>query len=105
MRDMDDQCLFYSWNMERDMRLKENDGGRSDEGDQEIGDKVDIELADPRQMGIVTLGELREHPRIVKFKKISLKKLVFMLFQSYSSQRNTQCRSAEVFKPIREQCK
>ena len=23
MRDMDDQCLFYSWNMERDMRLKE----------------------------------------------------------------------------------
>lgn len=49
--------------------FKGNDGGRSDEGDQEIGDKVDIELADPRQMGIVTLGELREHPRIVKFKK------------------------------------
>ena len=48
--------------------FKGNDGGRSDEGDQEIGDKVDIELADPRQMGIVTLGELREHPRIVKFK-------------------------------------
>lgn len=48
--------------------FKGNDGGRSDEEDQEIGDKVDIELADPRQMGIVTLGELREHPRIVKFK-------------------------------------
>ncbi len=25
-------------------------------------------MADPRQLGIVTLGELREHPRIVKFK-------------------------------------
>ena len=50
--------------------FKGNDGGRSDEGDQEIGDKVDIELADPRQMGIVTLGELREHPRIVKFKNV-----------------------------------
>ena len=48
--------------------FKGNDSGRSDEEDKEIGDKVDIELADPRQMGIVTLGELREHPRIVKFK-------------------------------------
>ena len=48
--------------------FKGNDSGRSEEEDKEIGDKVDIELADPRQMGIVTLGELREHPRIVKFK-------------------------------------
>lgn len=43
--------------------------GFSEEKNQEIGDKVDVELADPRQLGIVTLGELREHPRIVKFKK------------------------------------
>ena len=42
--------------------------GFSEEENQEIGDKVDVELADPRQLGIVTLGELREHPRIVKFK-------------------------------------
>lgn len=44
--------------------LEENNG---EEG-QEVGEKVDVELADPRQLGIVTLGELREHPRIVKFK-------------------------------------
>ncbi len=42
--------------------------GFLEEENQEIGDKVDVELADPRQLGIVTLGELREHPRIVKFK-------------------------------------
>lgn len=44
--------------------LEENHG----EDSQEVGEKVDVELADPRQLGIVTLGELREHPRIVKFK-------------------------------------
>ncbi len=42
--------------------------GFDEEENQEIGDKIEVELADPRQLGIVTLGELREHPRIVKFK-------------------------------------
>lgn len=34
----------------------------------EAGEKVEVSLNDPRQLGIVTLGELKEHPRIVKFK-------------------------------------
>ncbi len=42
--------------------------GYLEEENQEIGEKVDVELADPRQLGVVTLGELREHPRIVRFK-------------------------------------
>ena len=45
----------------------ENTGFNEEEG-KEIGEKIDVELADPRQLGVVTLGELREHPRIVKFK-------------------------------------
>ncbi len=48
--------------------FKGNNSGLLEEENQEIGDKVDVELADPRQLGIVTLGELKEHPRIVKFK-------------------------------------
>ena len=48
--------------------FKGNNTGFLEEGNQEIGEKVDVELADPRQLGVVTLGELREHPRIVKFK-------------------------------------
>ena len=43
--------------------------GFLEEENKEVGDKVDVELVDPRQLGIVTLGELKEHPRIVKFKK------------------------------------
>lgn len=48
--------------------FKGTNSGFLEEENQEIGDKVDVELADPRQLGIVTLGELKEHPRIVKFK-------------------------------------
>lgn len=48
--------------------FKGTDSGFLEEENQEIGEKVDVELADPRQLGVVTLGELREHPRIVKFK-------------------------------------
>ena len=48
--------------------FKGNNSGYLEEEDQEIGEKVEVELADPRQLGIVTLGELKEHPRIVKFK-------------------------------------
>lgn len=48
--------------------FKGNNTGYLEEENQEIGEKVDVELADPRQLGIVTLGELKEHPRIVKFK-------------------------------------
>lgn len=42
--------------------------GLAEEDNQEIGEMVDVELADPRQLGVVTLGELKEHPRIVNFK-------------------------------------
>jgi len=42
--------------------------GLDEEKQVEIGDEIKVELADPRQLGIVTLGELKEHPRIVKFK-------------------------------------
>ena len=48
--------------------FKGNNSGFLEDENREIGEKVDVELADPRQLGIVTLGELREHPRIVKFK-------------------------------------
>jgi len=48
--------------------FKGTNSGFFEEEDKEIGDKVEVELADPRQLGVVTLGELREHPRIVKFK-------------------------------------
>lgn len=48
--------------------FKGNNTGFLENENKEIGDKVEVELADPRQLGIVTLGELKEHPRIVKFK-------------------------------------
>ena len=48
--------------------FKGDNSGFVEEENKEIGEKVDVELADPRQLGIVTLGELREHPRIVRFK-------------------------------------
>jgi len=48
--------------------FKGNNSGFFEEEDKEIGEKVEVELADPRQLGVVTLGELREHPRIVNFK-------------------------------------
>lgn len=52
----------------RGYAFKGVDSGFVEEENQEVGEKVDVQLADPRQLGIVTLGELREHPRIVKFK-------------------------------------
>jgi len=48
--------------------FKGSNSGFLEEEDKEIGEKVEVELADSRQLGVVTLGELREHPRIVKFK-------------------------------------
>lgn len=52
----------------RGYAFKGINSGFLEEENQEIGEKVNVELADPRQLGIVTLGELKEHPRIVKFK-------------------------------------
>ncbi|RRD94181.1 ATPase [Clostridiales bacterium COT073_COT-073] len=43
-------------------------GGYDEENNEEVGEKIEVQLVDARQLGIVTLGELREHPRIVKFK-------------------------------------
>lgn len=48
--------------------FKGTDSGFDDKDNVEYGEKVPVELADPRQLGIVILGELNEHPRIVKFK-------------------------------------
>lgn len=48
--------------------FKGTKSGFDEENDEEVGEKIDVELADPRQLGIVTLGELKEHPRIVQFK-------------------------------------
>ncbi len=48
--------------------FKGTESGYDEEKNKEDGEKIDVELADSRQLGIVTLGELREHPRIVKFK-------------------------------------
>lgn len=45
-----------------------NEGGRDDETGQEEGEKVPVRLTDTRKLGIVTLGELSEHPRIAHFK-------------------------------------
>jgi len=48
--------------------FKGTETGYDEESAEEVGEKIDVELADPRQLGIVTLGELKEHPRIVDFK-------------------------------------
>lgn len=51
------------------------EGGRGDawSGDEgvegEDSSKVPIELDDPRRLGIATLGALREHPRIARFRR------------------------------------
>lgn len=38
------------------------------EGDEEPNAKADVELTDQRQLGIATLGTLKEHPRIKRFR-------------------------------------
>lgn len=43
-------------------------GDESVEGEEETNIKMDVELTDPRQLGIATLGTLREHPRIQRFR-------------------------------------
>lgn len=43
-------------------------GTESVEGEEESNIKMDVELTDPRQLGIATLGTLREHPRIQRFR-------------------------------------
>ena len=42
-------------------------GEESLEGEE--GNKVHVELTDPRQLGIATLGNLRQHPRISRFRE------------------------------------
>lgn len=42
-------------------------GEESLEGEE--GNKVHVELTDPRQLGIATLGNLREHPRVSRFRE------------------------------------
>lgn len=69
--------------------FKGDNTGFFEEKNQEIGEKVDVELADPRQFGIVTLGELREHPRIVKFKNF-LKNWYLCYFSPSAAREITQ---------------
>jgi predicted ATPase len=59
---------FLFLEMGKGFAFKGNDTGVNEEQETEVGEKVNVELADPRQLGIVTLGELKEHPRIVQFK-------------------------------------
>lgn len=59
---------FLNLNFGKGDAFKGTETGFDEEKAEEIGQKVDIELADPKQLGIVTLGELKEHPRIVNFK-------------------------------------
>lgn len=59
---------FLNLEFGKGFAFKGTNSGFFEEEDKEIGEKVEVELADPRQLGVVTLGELREHPRIVKFK-------------------------------------
>lgn len=39
------------------------------EGDEEANVQIDVKLTDPRQLGIATLGTLKEHPRIARFRE------------------------------------
>lgn len=59
---------FLNLDYGKGFAFKGSNSGFLEEEDKEIGEKVEVDLADPRQLGVVTLGELREHPRIVKFK-------------------------------------
>ncbi|WP_019911265.1 AAA family ATPase [Paenibacillus sp. HW567] len=59
---------FLYLEMGKGYAFKGNDTGLYEDSVTEVGEKVNVELADPRQLGIVTLGELKEHPRIVQFK-------------------------------------
>lgn len=43
------------------------EGGADDEGRSVQGEKVDVELADIRKLGIVTLGAMKQYERIEKF--------------------------------------
>jgi len=43
------------------------DGGRDDESGAETGKKAKVELNDPRKLGIVTLGSMKQYTRIEKF--------------------------------------
>lgn len=43
------------------------EGGADDEGRTVIGEKVDVELADIRKLGIVTLGAMKQYERIERF--------------------------------------
>lgn len=44
-----------------------NRGGQNDEGVAVEGQKVDVQLNDKRKLGIVTLGAMKQYPRIEKF--------------------------------------
>ena len=43
------------------------DGGMDDEGGAARGEKKDVRLADPRKLGVVTLGAMKQYSRIEKF--------------------------------------
>lgn len=80
------------------MQFKGDNSGFVEEENKEIGEKVDVELADPRQLGIVTLGELREHPRIVRFKNF-LKNWYLCYFSPTAAREIPNAGTTKVFKP------
>lgn len=43
------------------------DGGQDDESNEITGKKVEVELTEPRKLGIVTLGTMKQYTRVEKF--------------------------------------
>lgn len=76
---------FLSLEFGKGFAFKGFNSGLNEKKGVEMGEQISVELADPRQLGIVTLGELKEHPRIVKFK--SFLKSWYLCYFSPSSAR------------------
>lgn len=56
------------WAGEEEVELDEDDGGAHGPTEEEDRTKAQVELTDLRQLGIATLGTLKEHPRIKRFR-------------------------------------
>lgn len=64
------------------------EGGADDEGRSVKGEKVDVELADIRKLGIVTLGAMKQYERIEKF--LNFLKSWYLCYFSPDAARNIQ---------------
>ena len=64
------------------------EGGQNDEGTVVEGNKETVELADPRKLGIVTLGAMKQYSRIEKF--LTFLKSWYLCYFSPDSARQIQ---------------